>query len=498
MPRRSNSPPGKRSNGQMNRIKPAVRWGLSVLSAGLLILSFQPFGLWPLAWFAAVPVLLAAMDCPDAKAAANLGAFAGLVFYGVSINWLTRIFGPVAIAFWCLFALWPALWLALLWKLWNDPLLRGRAGLRGPVFAVAAGLLWAGIEYFRCEVWWLECAWLALGYSQTPAHALLQSASLIGGYGLSALIMSVNAAFALALKERRAAPAALAAALLAGLALWGAARVRSFPAEAGKRLQVALVQDETYNLDKLVSMSLGKEAKDADLLIWPEYSYPVQPGQDGKYFDMLVKRLRGSKATAMIGAAVHTDDLKKNRAKNFAWFISPDGGYCGRYDKLHPIPYIEKRLRPGPKNLVPNPVPGPIKTPAGLLGVQICYDLDFENGSRLMASKGAQLLAVNNLDPEEWGRWQHLQHSAMAPMRAVESGLWLVRAASSGWSQIMDPLGRVRASLPMGETGVLAGTAFLSEPGTFYSRCGWLFAPVCFVLAVLAAAICACPVKLFP
>lgn len=482
----------------MNKIRPAVRWGLSALSAVLLILSFPPFGLWPLAWFAAVPMLLAAMDCPDAKSAASLAGAGGLLFYCVSIGWMYRLFGPLALSFWCIFGAWHALHAALLWKVWNDPMLRGAPALRGLVFVLAAGTLWAGIEYFRCEIWWLECGWLALGYSQTPAGALLQTASLVGVYGLSALIMSVNAAFVLALKERRAAPAALAIALLAGLALWGASRVRSFPAEAGKKLQVALLQEETYKLDTLVSMSLSKEARSADLLIWPEYSYPIRPGQDGKYLDILVKRLKGSKAVAMIGGAVFSDEKLRNRAKNFAWLITADGKSYGRYEKLHPIPYVEKRIRPNPKNLVPNPAPEPIKTPVGKLGALICYDLDFEDGARTMASQGAQLLAVNNLDPEEWGKWQHLQHSAIPPMRAVESGLWLVRAASSGWSQIIDPLGRVRASLPMGETGVLAGTAFLSEPGTFYSRYGWLFASFCFVLVLLAAAICAYPVKLFP
>lgn len=482
----------------MNKINPRLRWLLAALSAGLLILSFPPFGLWPLAWLAFCPLLIAALDCPDAKTAANLGGFAGLIFYSVSINWLMKIFGPVAIAFWCVFALWAALHAALLWKLWNDPLLSGSGGLRAPVFILAAGVLWTGLEYFRCEVWWLECCWLALGYTQTPAPALLQTASLVGVYGLSALIMSVNASLVVLAKERRFVPVIAAALLLAGLALWGAARVRSFPAEAGRKLSVALVQDETYNLDRLSSFSLSKEAKDADLVIWPEYSYPIQPGQDGKYFDILKGKLKGSKSTFMIGAAVFSDELKKNQMKNFAWFLSTDGKSYGRYEKLHPIPYVEKRLRPSPRNLIPNPAPEPVKTPVGLLGVQICYDLDFENGSRLMARRGAQLLAVNSLDPADWGKWQHMQHSAMAPMRAVETGLWLVRAASSGWSQIIDPLGKVRASLDMDKTGVLAGEAFLSEPGTFYSRHGWMFAPFCLVLALLAVVICVYPVRLFP
>ncbi|MBI4802155.1 MAG: apolipoprotein N-acyltransferase [Elusimicrobia bacterium] len=482
----------------MNKINPYVRWLLAGISAALLILSFPPFGVWPLAWPAFCPLFLAALDCPDAKSAANLGGFTGLIFYGVSINWLRAIFGPTAFAFWCVFGVWLALHVTLLWKIWNNKLLNDHPRFKNLVFTAAAGLLWTGIEYFRCEVWWLECSWLALGYSQTPAAPLFQAASLIGIYGLSALIVSVNAALFLLLKERRFAPAVLAVLLVSGLALWGARRLRSFPAELGRDISVALIQDETYNLDRLAELSLSKEAKNADLLIWPEYSFAIAPGQDGKYLNILLKKLKGSRSTAMIGAVVHHDERKNNRMKDFAWIISPEGKSFGRYDKLHPIPYIEKRLRHSNKNLIPNPTPEPILTPAGKLGVQICYDLDFEDGTRKMAAQGAQLLAVTSLDPADWGRWQHLQHSGMAPARAVESGLWLVRAASSGWSQIIDPLGRIRASLAMDQTGVLAGTAYLLAPGTFYSGYGWLFAPLCCLLAMLAVVICLNPVRLIP
>ena len=59
------------------------------------------------------------------------------------------------------------------------------------------------------------------------------------------------------------------------------------------------------------------------------------------------------------------------------------------------------------------------------------------------------------------------------------AGLWIARAASSGYSQFVDPLGRVRGSLATGEAGVLSGLVRLAEPGTPYTRAGWLLAPLC-------------------
>ncbi|HAH32361.1 MAG TPA: apolipoprotein N-acyltransferase [Elusimicrobia bacterium] len=474
----------------MNKIKAPVRWLLAGLSGALLVLSFPPFALWPLAWVALCPLLLAALDCPNAKSAANLGGVTGLVFYGTSLNWMVKIFGPAAAAFWCIFALWIALHAALLWKIWNSKRTGVNTALKSFLFVAAAGVLWAGIEYFRCEVWWLECAWLAMGYSQTPALPILQTASLVGIYGLSALIISANAALCLLIKERRAVPALLLVLLLSILGLWGRHRTGTLPIEQIRKLSVALVQDESFNLESLAKFSLRPEAKNADLLIWPEYSFTVQPDQEDKYLALLSKSLKGSRAVKMIGAGVFPEDEKsKTRMRDYAWFISPEGKTLGFYDKLHPIPYVEKRFRSSNKNLIANHSPAYVATPAGNLGPQICYDLDFENGSRKMAEQGAQILVSNSLDPAVWGKWQHLQHSAMSPARAVESGLWLVRAASSGSSQIIDPLGKIRAALPPEGSGLLTGTAYLTAPGTFYSRYGWLFARLCLLAAMAAVLI---------
>jgi apolipoprotein N-acyltransferase len=110
-----------------------------------------------------------------------------------------------------------------------------------------------------------------------------------------------------------------------------------------------------------------------------------------------------------------------------------------------------------------------------------------------MAAAGAELLIVPNADPQEWGAWQHRQHSDMAPLRAVETGLWVARAASSGHSQIIDPAGRVKAELPFGAADVLVGDVELASPGTPYVAIGWLLAPLClaftaaFLVWVLAA-----------
>lgn len=451
----------------------ALPWLAAVATGLLLALASAPFGAWPLAWVALIPLWAVVRRAPDDRRAADLSGVAGLVFYGVSLHWLAKVFGAAAAAFWCVFALFVALHAVLLRRL-------SRRRASDAAWVVGAAVLWIGLEYFRSEVWRLNCSWLALGYTQTPSLPFLQSCSVIGLYGLSGLIAAVNASGAL-LFEKRRAPAAVAAGLAAAVFLWGAHRVRSLPVDGGRALSVAIVQDESYDVRKLASLSLSGEAKDADLVVWPEYALTVQAGMEDRYRRFVAAALRGSKAVAVVGAAIFPEDLKRGREWNFAWVLAPGGELLGRYDKLHPIPYVERLLRP-------NPEPRSILTPLGRLAVQICYDLDFEDGTRRLAREGAELLVVPDLDPLEWGPWQHRQHSAMSSARAVESGLWLARSASSGESQLIDPLGRVRVAAETGASRAIVGRARLARSSTFYEAFGWIVAPLCLFATVLLIA----------
>lgn len=448
---------------------PLRAWLLAASSGLLLVPAFAPFGHWALAWVAFVPLLVALEDAPDAKAAANLGAVAGLAFYVPALHWIVKVFGPMGGAFWCVFALWTALPMTLAWRLkkeWGET----RPGL----WVAAVAVAWIGCEYFRGEVWKLNCTWLALGYSQTTFPPLLRSASLFGLYGLSGLILAANAALASALRGRPG-PARVVFAAVAALAAWGAARP---PSTEGRPIVAAAVQSEDYDIPKMAKFSLGPESSKADLLVWPEYGFTVQPGGEEGMRKLLARQLSGTKAVAVLGAAIFPDDLKKGWEQNFAWVLSPAGEMLGRYDKHHPIPFVEPRLKP-------NRDPRPIATPLGRVGVQICYDLDFEDGPRRVQALGAEILAVPDIDPREWGAWQHRQHSAMAPARAVETGLWIVRAASSGLSQVVAPDGTVRAELEPLTSGVVVGEARMRTGGTLYTKAGWVLPKLCLALTAL-------------
>lgn len=445
----------------MNR--PKAHWAAAVLTGVLLAATRPPFGLWPLAWLALAPLAAAVRRSDDARSAADLGGLAGFVYAGLAMPWLTKTFGMWTPALWCVFGLGPALWAALL----HGVTRRLDAQARGFLWVGAAGVLWAGVECFRAHLPGLATSWLALGFSQAACPPLFQAASVVGVVGLSAATAAAGAAVAMAAEGRRL-PAELGLAAL-GFA-WALGERRLEKPLEGREAKVAVVQDESYDLDRLVALTDVPQVRDADLVVWPEYQLAVNEGHEESYRGLYAKRLAGVRGTKILGAAVVPDDPKA-AMQNFAWVLGPEGRLLGRYDKAHPIPFIERRLR-GHSD------PRPIGTPLGLLGVQICYDLDFENGSRLLARRGARLLAVTNLDPVEWGPAQHAQHSQMALARAVETGLWVARAASSGESQLIDPKGRVTASVPYGSSGTAVGTVHLAESRTPYVLWGWLLVPL--------------------
>lgn len=430
-----------------------------------------------LAWVAFIPLLAAIRQAATAREAGHSAAVAGLIFYGIGLSWFYKVFGPMAAGFWCVFALWMVLHAVLLWWVWHHWVAPNPSRCRQAVWALLAGLLWVGVEYFRCEVWWLANSFLALGYSQSASLPFLQFASLGGVYGLSALIVIVNAFFSIA-SRRHPWPGFIAAGLLATVGLWGQARLHRSLDNPTTPRWVALIQDESFNVDRLIALSSQEGVRKADILVWPEYGFLVPPGGLASYQKWLCKRLEGLPGMRIVSGAVIPGANPQGRKENFTWVFDSSNQYLGRYDKHHPIPYVEKKL-------TPNKSVKPIETPLGRIGIQICYDLDFEDGTRSLVRQGAELLVVPNLDPDTWGFRQHRQHSQMAPFRALESGLWLTRAASSGMSQVIDPRGRVRASLGFGESGVLFAPFAFTRSGTIYSRGGWVVGPLCLILTLV-------------
>jgi len=187
-------------------------------------------------------------------------------------------------------------------------------------------------------------------------------------------------------------------------------------------------------------------------------------------------------------------------ALNSALVVGPDGVPGAAYAKVHLVPFGEyvplRRLLFFVDAMVEGAIaafaPGnrveALPTPVGRAAVFVCYEAIFPELVRRLAREADLLVNITN---DGWfGRGAApRQHLAMAAVRAVESGLDLLRAANTGISAVVDRSGRIRARTAIDETTILRGRLTAGGSGRpLYARTGDLFAWGCVILALLLGA----------
>jgi apolipoprotein N-acyltransferase len=439
------------------------------------------------------------------------------VFFGGTVYWVATVvstFGglawPVALVIEILMvatqAIFPALFalvMARAVRLWGVP------GIW------LAPFVWVASEWLRATVGF-AFPWVLLGTSQAHVLPVIQSASVVGVYGVSGLLALVaSAAAAVTLSRRRGHmwAAAGVAALLAVTMAAGAARVaRGELLSQGRPLRVGLVQgdveqdakwDPAYRgpiLDRHVELSRQVLGLGAELVIWPESSTPF-------YFDVeaaMAAPVRRLAAQARTPFLIGTDELERSagvtRYYNSAVLLGADGRSQGSYRKMRLVPFGEyvplKRalffvgpLVEAVSDFSPGTDPRVFDIGDGRhVSVAICYESVYPWISRAFVARGSQLLATITNDAWFGRSSAAYQHFDQGAVRAVEEGRFVVRAANTGISGAVDPYGRVLAATPLFEATQLTVDVRLLDARTLYSRLGdvvvWLSLAV--VAAILA------------
>lgn len=500
------------------------RLGRQAIAAGLsgllLVLAFPRFDLGPLAFFALVPLLFALYGEKPQKAF-WMGLLTGCLFYLLSLSWMTHtmtVYGglPWPLSVLVLFAL--ALYLSLYFALFA--LLFAKAQDRSGLFqATFAASLWTALEYLRTYLL-TGFPWNLLGYSQYRNLPLIQIAAYTGVYGVSFLLVFVNASIAYALRPpcrwREALPSLLMSLLLL-LSAFGSSWIPLPQPSKGRELKVALLQG---NIDQSVKWDLAYQGatlevyrrltleaakKSPALIVWPETATPFflrSHPLGGEVF-----RIAQEVGTfLLVGSPDWDGDLPaaaqrqagRRRYFNSAFLISPEGRAIDQYNKIHMVPFGEyvplKRIlffvqkmaygigdfSGGDRYTIFSP-------PFGRFSVMICYEVIFPDQVRRFVQGGADFLV--NITNDAWfGRSSApYQHLAMAAFRAVENGVYLIRAANTGISAIVAPTEGIVKATDLFVEAALSGTIHLKEGMTFYTRYGDLFALGCvaFALATL-------------
>jgi apolipoprotein N-acyltransferase len=241
--------------------------------------------------------------------------------------------------------------------------------------------------------------------------------------------------------------------------------------------------------------------KGVELLVWPETALPFYPQRDplaGRVVDFTT----ANHTWLLTGAPLYTLTPKAGEKDSLQFFngallIGPSGEIGGQHAKQHLVPFGEyvplRQYLPFLEPLVVNigdfsagTSKGPLVLGSMKLGVLICYESIFPAIARDAVTRGANLLV--NLTNDAWyGRSSApYQSMAMAVFRAVETKRSLIRAANTGISGFVDPLGRVTRQTEIFTEAALSAPAPMLELVTVFSWQGcWFGAACCFLIPLL-------------
>ncbi len=469
---------------------------LSLLSAVLLVVIWQPFGnLWWLTFIAFVPMYVAQYRVlPRRWSAAPVAvAFAG---YYLALGLLTAsilslgIIVAAALAFGVLgFAV----------GVFLRPFAE-RTGYRW--FVVQFPLLWVSIDLLVQNNEILGTyPWI--GYRLADAPQFVQPVSLVGTPALNLLLLVVNSTIALALLaliDRRwpqlaavpvprrtlrrslAVPAAVAL-IWVGCSLY---IYHDVSTQMGPSVRVAAVQPGLDNatpgtlisagnvapgrtegqriadqIDELSDMTRQAADQGSRIVVWPEETLNYDPRvKHSEWIPALVQQ------TGVYLVMGFTPDANNGAAPNTALLWSPDGKVVAEYRKT-------KRVLAEGEAFTPGDVYPTVRTPVGVLGMIICFDIDFPDGpARREVLNGAQMVLAPSIDFASIADVRR----ASTVFRAVENRVAMVKADVAWDSVLVAPNGTVIASTAVhaesGGRALLVGDVPLGPLNAPFSQYG--------------------------
>lgn len=502
-----------------------------LLTACLLVLAFPVFSIHLLVWIGLVPLLIG-LSRQSATGGFLMAYISGVIYFAFVFEWMFAVSKYVFVHHMALF-----FYLSIYWGLFG--LFFSFVSRRlGVIMALAMSpFLWAAMEFIRANMGFLSHAGAFLAHSQFTNHALIQIASITGVYGVSFIIVAVNAAIAaivlLALTrwqvtekifESRIIPKSLVplfggSILLIVISLGYGHQVLS-ESNTEKRIRISIVQanieqskkwDKRYAnviMDTYKSLTLMAAKQNPTLIVWPEAATPQAITRDVGLFNEVVKIARESGSHLMLGSTSHQKYEVKSLAdlkyQNSAFLIPPDPieKDLQRYNKIHLLPFGEyvpmKNKIPWSVIKVPkieSYVPGKEYTvfehPGFRFSTIICWESIFPQLIRHFVKNGAQFLV--NITNEGWfGKGSGPHHFlVMTLFRAVENQRYVIRSANTGISCIIDHHGRIldRVRNENNEdtfvSGVLTGIVVPKNKKTFYTQYGDAFAWLSLIISSL-------------
>ncbi len=506
-----------------------LRFRLPLLLSGAILLGFTvifpQIGL--LSWIAMIPsvaVILLWLPDPSIRLRRlwGMGFLFFFAYYLVNFHWFLYMYPldfagmskPVALLVvavaWFGLSAFQALGAAFVFLLMGIAVRSEFLSKKPLLHPLLFASLWVAWEWFQANSGWSGVPWGRVSLSQTSFLPALQSAAWFGSYFVSFLILTVGGllAYVLLYADKRKLAIIMIGALFFGNLGAGILRMLTFN-EGETRMSVAVIQGNLSSHEKWGNNATehaltvygtyteAAAAEGAEIVIWPETAIPVNVDTHSYTGTRISEIAKACGVTVLAG--VFTDDPETGDDYNSIVVFLPDGTRSETlYHKRNLVPFGEfvpfrelvmtvipplAEIGMLDKDLLAGEDSPVFELDEGAVGSMICFDSIYEANALDSVRNGAQLLAVSTNDSwfkDSRGVWMH---NAQSQLRAIETGRWVVRAANTGVSSVINAIGRVEDKLDALLEGYVLADVTLQNQRTLYSYIGNVFPILCLTFA---------------
>lgn len=426
-------------------------WGLSLLALALFLSGLQPFPGTLLSWFAFVPLFLIFLDPKISQRELLIHTLTvGFLFYAIGLYWLIYyqawVYAVVLLILAPTFSLYFFLLKLIAQKIPDN-------GLK----ILAAPLLWIALQTLYAQTPLGTLATETFFYGPLP---FLEIAAVIPFFVFGGILVGLSMAAASLIKERSTGNlicTLVFVSLVGGIYFWGSARLSD--RDSAFSVRAALVQhnlpiDGIWNLDHPAEIrskyrELGLKAAEShpQLIVFPLYNFSDDILREPDFFLNLAQET-GSFILAASYIPNEPGGNVWNGYYDTAVLYSPEGRIAGEYRAVERPPFRKTHELTDEKYHL-------LETPFGKIGILLCYEDSRPKTARLARQEGAEVLIALSNPGHFLTTHMPYYHLMQSRLRAIETGLPLVRVSANGYSAVIDSRGRLMAKSELNREEIL-------------------------------------------